>query len=107
LPADWESKLTAAPFLFDVKDWFEFFERYGWQPSHTITSLEESQRLNRPYPLDFPYGLLLRVLPRAMSRQIQSMSGAVLMRRLARPRGREHTERKNTATTWSVMDGHA
>ena len=80
LPRGWEAKLKAAPFLFKVKDWFEFFEKYGWRSSQVITSFEESQRVNRPYPLDFPYGLILRALPKAMSQKILSLSGAVLMK---------------------------
>lgn len=81
LPRGWAEKLKAAPMLFRVKDWFEFFERYGWRSSHVITSYEESQRINRPYPLDFPFGLLLRALPKSMQQKIHSLSGAVLMRR--------------------------
>jgi O-methyltransferase involved in polyketide biosynthesis len=79
LPRGWEAKLKAAPFLFKVKDWFAFFEKYGWRSSQVITSFEESQRINRPYPLDFPFGLILRALPKAMSQKILSLSGAVLM----------------------------
>jgi len=82
-PRGWDAKLKAAPFLFKVKDWFEFFERYGWRSSHVMTSLEESQRINRPYPLDFPYGLILRVLPATMGQGILSLSGAVLMQSAA------------------------
>jgi methyltransferase (TIGR00027 family) len=78
-PRGWDAKLKAAPFLFKVKDWFEFFEKYAWRSSHVITSLEESQRINRPYPLDFPFGLILRALPKAMRQKILSLSGAVLM----------------------------
>jgi methyltransferase (TIGR00027 family) len=81
LPRGWAEKLKAAPILFKVKDWFGFFEKYGWRSSQTITSFEESERLQRPYPLDFPFGLMLRALPAAMSRQILSASGAVLMQR--------------------------
>ena len=66
LPRGWAAKLKEAPILFKVKNWFEFFEKYGWRSSHVITSLEESQRINRPYPLDFPFGLMLRALPKAM-----------------------------------------
>ena len=83
LPRGWAAKLKDAPILFKVKDWFEFFERYGWRSSHVITSLEESQRINRPYPLDFPFGLMLRALPKAMRHKIQSLSGAVLMQPIA------------------------
>jgi hypothetical protein len=82
-PRGWDAKLKAAPFLFKVKDWFEFFKKYGWRPSHVITSLEESQRLNRPYPIDFPFGLILRALPKAMGQKILSLSGAVLMQSAA------------------------
>jgi methyltransferase (TIGR00027 family) len=80
LPKAWDEKLKEAPLLFNVEDWFEFFAAYGWHPYKVITSLEESQRLNRPYPLDWPAGLLLRVLPKSMRQQILRMSGAVVMR---------------------------
>ena len=84
LPRGWKVKLQAAPFLFEVKDWFDFFGKYGWQSCQLITSFEESQRINRPYPLDFPYGLILRALPKAMSQKILSLSGAVMMQSVAR-----------------------
>lgn len=83
LPRGWEAKLKAAPFLFIVKDWFAFFEKYGWRSSHVITSFEESQRINRPYPLDFPFGLIQRALPKEMRQRILSLSGAVLMQSVA------------------------
>jgi methyltransferase (TIGR00027 family) len=82
LPRGWAAKLKAAPFLFKVKDWFEFFRKYRWQSCTVITSLDESQRINRPYPLDFPFGLILRVLPKTMSEKILSLSGVVLQQRM-------------------------
>jgi methyltransferase (TIGR00027 family) len=85
LPRGWEAKLKAAPFLFKVKDWFEFFEKYGWRSSQVITTFEESQRVNRPYPLDLPFGVILRALPKAMTQKILSLSGAVLMQTIAPP----------------------
>ncbi len=87
LPRGWGTKLKAAPLLFRVDDWFKFFEKYGWQPSHVITSYEESQRINRPYPRDFPFGLILRALPKAMSEKVLSSSGAVWMQSVAAPSG--------------------
>ena len=81
MPRGWAKKLKAAPFLFEVKDWFEFFKQCGWQPLKVITSAEESERLNRPYPLDFPFGLIMRALPKDMQKKILSLSGAVLMER--------------------------
>jgi methyltransferase (TIGR00027 family) len=80
-PWGWKKRLKAAPFLFKVKNWFEFFNYYGWQPSKVITNFEQSERINRPYPFDFPFGLIMRALPREMSQKILSLSGAVLMKK--------------------------
>lgn len=88
LPQRWAAKLNAAPIVFKVKDWFGFFETYGWQSLSVITSLEESQRINRPYPLDFPFGLMLRALPKVMRQKIHGLSGAVLMQRVSDKRPR-------------------
>ncbi len=78
-PRSWTDRLKSAPFLFQTDDWFEFFGRLGWQPEKTITSAEESARINRPYPLAFPRGLLMRLLPADVRRKILGVSGAVLM----------------------------
>ncbi len=99
LPRGWGAKLKAAPFLFQVKDWFEFFEKYGWRSSQVITSFEESQRINRPYPLDFPFGLILRAIPKTMSQKILSLSGAVLMQRAATPSGKPLNRSENLSAT--------
>ncbi len=82
MPASWEKKLTAAPFLFQVKDWFEFFKQAGWHAHKIITSANEAEHLHRPFPLTFPLGLLMRALPKPMRRQILSLSGAVLMEKM-------------------------
>ena len=97
LPRGWGEKLSAAPFLFKVKDWFAFFEAYGWRSSRVITSVEESQRLKRPYPLDFPFGFVLRMLPKEMSQKILSLSGAVLMQPAAPPSSSGGGDRNGTA----------
>jgi methyltransferase (TIGR00027 family) len=91
MPKGWAEKLKAAPFRFRVSNWFEFFKQSGWQPHAIISCAEESKRINRPYPLDFPYGLLMRALPKEMSQKIQGLSGAVMMKPSAesRPRVRD------------------
>jgi methyltransferase (TIGR00027 family) len=81
LPRGWAKKLRAAPFLFEVQNWFEFFSKYGWRAAKVITSFEESQRINRPYPFEFPQGLITWAIPKAMSQRILSLSGAVLMQK--------------------------
>jgi methyltransferase (TIGR00027 family) len=80
LPSGWAKKLEAAPYRFQVSNWFEFFKQSGWQPHTIISCAEESKRINRPYPLDFPFGLLMRALPKEMTQKIQGLSGAVMMR---------------------------
>jgi methyltransferase (TIGR00027 family) len=83
-PRGWAQKLKAAPFRFQVTDWFEFFKQCGWRPKKIITNLEESERNNRPYPFDFPFGLIMRALPREMTRKILSLSGVMLMDKAAK-----------------------
>lgn len=81
MPRAWAKKLKAAPFLFQVNDWFAFFERAGWRPRKVVTSADESERIHRPYPLSFPLGLIMRALPEALQRRILSASGAVSMQK--------------------------
>ena len=78
-PKRWAKQLKAAPFLFQPGDWFKFFAGCGWQARKVITSAEESEKLNKPYPFVFPQGLLMRVLPREVRRRIMSVSGAALL----------------------------
>ncbi len=79
MPRGWQKKLKAAPFLLQVKDWFEFFETAGWRSRRIITNIEEAERIHRPYPMDFPFGLILRALPQDMRTKILGLSGAVLL----------------------------
>ena len=93
MPKSWDEVFRAAPLLFQVKDWFQFFRATGWSAKELITSAAESERLDRPFPLTFPLGVLMRVLPISMRRRILGTTGAVLMekqdvyKRQARPRG--------------------
>lgn len=75
----WDEIFTRARPRFKVKDWFKFFLNAGWSPKERITSAEEAQRLERPFPLTFPLGALMRILPASMRRKVLSTSGAVLM----------------------------
>jgi methyltransferase (TIGR00027 family) len=81
MPHAWSEKLSAAPFLFQVDDWFAFFERAGWQPRRVITSAEESERIHRPFPSSFPLGLIMRALPAALRLRVLSASGAASMQK--------------------------
>jgi methyltransferase (TIGR00027 family) len=81
MPRGWAEKLKAAPFRFQPGDWFAFFKNTSWETHRVITLAEESKRINRPYPLDFPFGLIMRALPKEMSQKILGLSGAVMMRK--------------------------
>jgi methyltransferase (TIGR00027 family) len=81
MPRSWTKKLRAAPFLFSVSDWFEFFSKCGWRPREIVTSAEESERLERPYPFSFPLGLMMYALPKEVRRRILGVTGVVVMQR--------------------------
>ena len=81
MPRAWERRLAAAPFLFQVADWFEFFKRFDWHPHRVITTAAQSERLDRPYPLDFPRGFIMHALPASVRRKILSLSGAVWLQK--------------------------
>jgi methyltransferase (TIGR00027 family) len=87
-PKSWAKQLKAAPFLFQPGDWFRFFAGCGWQQRTVISSAEESDKLNKPYPFVFPQGLLMRVLPREVRRRILSVSGAALLTKNVAPTAR-------------------
>jgi methyltransferase (TIGR00027 family) len=79
VPRSWKSRLKAAPYLFEAADWIAFFNRTGWRSRKIVTTGEESERINRPYPLTFPRGVLMRVLPREVRKRLLDLSGVVLM----------------------------
>jgi methyltransferase (TIGR00027 family) len=81
MPHGWEGRLRAAPYLFEADDWLEFFNQTGWRTRKIVTTGEESERINRPYPLTFPKGALMRLLPREVRKRILDLSGVVLMQR--------------------------
>jgi len=84
-PHGWEARLKSAPFLFQADDWFEFFSRCGWMTESMITSAAESARIRRPYPLSFPRGVLMRLLPNDLRQRILGTSGAALMAKRTSP----------------------
>jgi methyltransferase (TIGR00027 family) len=85
-PKRWAKQLNAAPFLFQPGDWFKFFAGCGWQTRTVVTSAEESEKLNRPYPFVFPQGWLMRALPSEVRRRILSVSGAAMLAKDVEPR---------------------
>jgi methyltransferase (TIGR00027 family) len=81
MPREWKKRMRAAPFLFEVADWFDFFRQFGWHPCKVITSAEQSEKINRPYPFAFPLGFLMNLLPATARQKILSLSGAVSLQK--------------------------
>jgi methyltransferase (TIGR00027 family) len=48
-----------APFLFEPKDYFGFFQEHGWRPTEVRYLWDEGRRLNRPLPI--PWIAILRL----------------------------------------------
>ena len=80
-PSSFRKHLKSSPFVFDVDDWFLFFEKYGWSPFEIIKTNEEAERIHRPIPVPFPWNIISRFIPTKISGRIMSRSGYVLMKR--------------------------
>lgn len=51
-----------APFLFEPKNYFNFFAKIGWKPKEIRYFPEEAERLNRPPP----FSLIIRILTKVV-----------------------------------------
>ncbi len=78
--------LKNAPFLFEPKDYFDFFAGIGWKPKEIRYFAIEAERLHRPPPFPLPLRLLLRVFGLLASperrRQMKKYAGFVLFERV-------------------------
>ena len=54
-------KLQNAPFHFQPEDWFGFFREHGWRAKEIRYIPEEAEKLNRPLPLPFLFGLWVKL----------------------------------------------
>jgi methyltransferase (TIGR00027 family) len=50
-----------APFRFEPKDWFQFFEAVGWQPREVRYIADEADRRNRPAPWPWLQRVLIKI----------------------------------------------
>ncbi len=83
MPRGWSGKLAAAPLVFQVPNWFEFFRASGWQAQRVVSSGAQSVASGRRFPPSFPRGWLLYMLPTAVRRAVLDATGATLLRRWA------------------------
>jgi methyltransferase (TIGR00027 family) len=50
-----------APFRFEPKDWFQFFEAVGWRPHEVRYIADEADRRNRPVPWPWLQRMLIKM----------------------------------------------
>ncbi|MDY7096189.1 MAG: SAM-dependent methyltransferase [Acidobacteriota bacterium] len=74
--------MKKAPFLFEPKDYFDFFLRAGWKPREVRYFAIEAKRLGRSAPFPLIQRLMMRVLGMLASperrREMQQYAGFVL-----------------------------
>jgi methyltransferase (TIGR00027 family) len=61
--------MRAAPFLFQPKDWFAFFEAHGWRAEETRYLGDEAEQLHRPMPLPPLMKVWLKLVSMFVSRE--------------------------------------
>jgi methyltransferase (TIGR00027 family) len=80
-PSAWKKKLRAAPFRFQVKDWFQYFAQFGWVEKTKITAIEESKRIHRPFPFVFPWAIFFVLLAVFKQKEFNNRFGYILLTR--------------------------
>jgi methyltransferase (TIGR00027 family) len=84
----WRKKLKSAPFQFMVKDWFEFFGAFGWEPEEIVYGVDQGRILKRrpevPFFLMMYWKIFGTLAPKFMKRRfdekVRKRFGYVLMR---------------------------
>lgn len=77
-PKKLQTKLKNAPFRFRHADPLGFFRGFGWQERRVINAFDEADRLGRPFPIAFPWNLLMHLMPAARKQDSRQMLGYVL-----------------------------
>ena len=67
-----------SPFRFDKDEWLSFFAAHGWTIDQKILAYDESVCVKRPFPLVFPWNVLMRIAPKKTREQWRQSSGYVL-----------------------------
>jgi methyltransferase (TIGR00027 family) len=77
-PRRMRDRLKDSPFRFEEPDWLSFFERHGWTISENRVAADEAERLKRPFPLAFPWTVIIRLLPAKVREKWRNSSGYVM-----------------------------
>lgn len=77
-PKKLTKKLKNAPFRFHHPDPLGFFAEFGWEVRNVIKAMDEAERLGRPFPVAFPWNLLMRLIPKEKKDRAREAMGYVL-----------------------------
>ena len=77
-PKKLKKKLRNAPFRFSHADPIGFFADFGWTVRNNINAFEEADRLGRPFPVSFPWNLIMSLIPKARRDQARQAMGYIL-----------------------------
>lgn len=77
-PKKLQKKLKSAPFRFQHPDPLGFFTGLGWKIRRDIKAMDEGERLGRPFPMSFPWNLLMVIIPKEKKEEMRKGMGYVL-----------------------------
>jgi methyltransferase (TIGR00027 family) len=85
MPRKMRDRLKESPFKFDSPDWLAFFEGLGWKILAIRFAGDEADRLKRPFPMIFPWTLVMLLMPKKLQERYRRSSGYVMLQRTATP----------------------
>jgi methyltransferase (TIGR00027 family) len=77
-PRRMRERLKEAPFKFEEPEWLSFFQRHGWTILENRLAAEEAERVKRPFPVMFPWRLIMRLIPASVRERWRKSSGYVM-----------------------------
>lgn len=81
MPEKMKRLFKDSPILFDKDDWLSFFKEHGWTIAENVLAHNESVRLNRPFPVMFPWNILMLMASKKTQEKWRQSSGFVLYRK--------------------------
>ena len=81
MPSRMKEVLKDSPMRFDRDEWLSFFAAHGWTISENILAHDESVRVKRPFPLKFPWSILMSMAPKKTREMWRAASGFVLYKK--------------------------
>lgn len=78
-PDKLKKKLKNAPFRFNHADPLAFFSQFGWRVRQDVKAMDEGRRLDRPFPVPFPWNLVAHFVPKATRDEMRKSMGCALL----------------------------